>query len=643
MRIGVDYYPEHWDKSLWAQDAALMAQTGVKVVRIGEFAWSKMEPTNGVFDFTWLDEAIDTLAAQGLEVILGTPTNCPPLWLVEAHPDVTPMHWDGKRELPGIRGHRCYQSPVFRRYAGRIVEQLAKRYASHPAVTAWQIDNEVDANYCCCETCVSKFRSWLQAKYGTLDALNQAWHTDVWSGTYSAWTQVRPPVNDRPMTQHNPGLVLDFQRYAAESTTDYVRFQADLIRSIVPDAFITTNTWFCGHMPDYYGMFRDLDVVSYDNYPTTSPQPGDYATHALHLDLMRGVKRQNFWIMEQLSGMPGCWMPMGRTPAPGMLKGYALQAMAHGADTVIMFRWRNAIGGAEMYWHGLIDHSNVPGRRFREFASLCDTVKQLDFLDGTEIKADVAILYGMDNEYGFASQLQAEGMHYWEQLKAWHQAFASQGVNVDIIDENTDLSGYKIVVAPSMYVRSNAAVANLHAFAEAGGTVLLTCRSGVKDEHNACVMAPMPGDYRDMTGAVVSEYIAIGHAVQHVTMNGESYEITRWCDVLDAREAEIIAVYADGFFAGAPAVTKHSYGKGNVWYIGTVGLTALCRRIADRMMCDAGTEHIPNLPENVEITIRSKDSQRYGMVFNNTDCSRDVLLSGQVLQMEAYEMRIVHL
>lgn len=516
MQIGVDYYPEHWDKELWPRDVEQMVQVGVKMVRMAEFAWSRLEPEDGIFDFAWLDEAITLMAAHGISVIIGTPTACPPLWLVEQHPEVTQVSWEGRQELPGIRGHRCYQSPVFRRYAERIVDKLAAHYADNPAVVAWQIDNEVDGNYCCCDTCVGKLQDWLKKRYGSLDQLNKAWHTDVWSGTYFSWSQIRPPVDNRPMIWHNPGLVLDFQRYAAESTTDYIRFQQAVIRRHIPNAFITTNTWFCGHLPDFYDMFSTLDTVCYDNYPTTSPKPDRYDSHAFHLDVMRGIKRQNFWIMEQLSGSPGCWMPIGRTTSPGMLKGYALQAMAHGADTVIQFRWRSAVGGAEMYWHGLLDHSNVPGRRFREFAELGESVKKLSCLDGTELKAGVAILWGMDNEFGFGSQNQAEGMYYTEQLSAWHEAFTRLGVNVDVIDENADLTGYQVVIAPNLYVRSSQAVEHLHRFAEKGGTVLLTCRSGVKDEYNACVMTSLPGDYADMTGAVVAEYSALGQTVQHI-------------------------------------------------------------------------------------------------------------------------------
>ncbi|MBR1821092.1 MAG: beta-galactosidase [Clostridia bacterium] len=640
MRIGVDYYPEHWDRALWRQDAELMRETGVRVVRVAEFAWSRLEPEDGRFDFAWLDEVIELMGERGIDVVIGTPTSCPPLWLFEAHPEISQADYSGQRDLPGIRGHRCYQSPVFREYAGRIVRRLAERYRDVKHVIAWQIDNEVEGSFCCCDVCVGKFREWLKRRYGTLEAMNAAFHTDVWSGDYSAWSQVFPPVKNHPMTQYNPGLILDFQRFASQSTEAYVAFQRELIRSIIPGARITTNSWFCEHLPDLYSMYRELDFASYDNYPSTVP---DGSSHALHLDLMRGVKRRNFWIMEQLSGLPGCWMNMGRAPQPGMVKGYALQAIAHGADTVVHFRWRCAVGGAEMYWHGLIDHSNVPGRRFKEFEALCEAVRALAPADGSRIESKVALLFGMDNEYAFRSQLQAEGMYYMRQLADWHKAFTALGVNVDVIDQNADLDGYGVVVAPTMYVRSETAARSLHTFAERGGTVLLTCRSGVKDVNNNCIMAPLPTDYADMVGAHVAEYDALGADSARVRFGDEVCRITCWADILESDGAEVVATYLDGFYAGAPAVTRNRYGAGKVYYFGVYGEAALCRGMAERMLKDAGLAYRADLPEGVELVSRTNGDARYTFIFNNGPKPAALDWEGKTLALSPYALRVPEL
>lgn len=642
MRTGVDYYPEHWDRSLWEQDAARMKEAGVKLVRMAEFAWSKMEPTEGVYDFTWLDDAVELFAQREIDVILCTPTNCPPLWLYEKYPETLQVGRDGKPQEPAIRGHRCYNSPQYRVMVEKFVRKMAAHYQNVKHIAAWQIDNEVESGFCCCDTCAEKFRSWLQKKYGTLEAVNTAYHNDVWSGSYSAWSQVHPPLGDRPVTQYNPAYMLDYQRFMSESTIDYVEFQAKLLREYFPETPITTNTWFCSHMPDFYKMFDQLDFCSYDNYPATALPKEGYYSHAFHLDFIRGVKQKNFWIMEQLSGTPGCWMPMAPTVEPGMIKGYGLQAFAHGADAVINFRYRSAAGGAEMYWHGLIDHSNVPGRRWQEFTDFAQTVNTLkNQLEGTGISAKVALLCGFESEYAFRLQLQTDGFYYLEQMQAFHSAFTRYGVNVDIVDQETDLSGYRIVIAPTMYVRSRKTVENLHAFAQNGGIVLLTARSGVKDENNNCIMQPLPCDYADMTGCWVEEYDAIGNGKIAVEMEGQRYEATHWCDIIRPEGARVLAVYGEKFYAGKPAITQNTYGKGTVYYVGTVGLPDLCSRLAEQMLELVEVPYRKDLPDRVEVTVREGKGKQLTFVFNNDHVAKAFDFDGERLELAAFEMKVL--
>ncbi|MBQ3156807.1 MAG: beta-galactosidase [Clostridia bacterium] len=573
MKIGVAYYPEHWDKSLWAADADLMQQTGVKLVRLAEFAWCRLEPREGVFDFAWLDEAIDLFAKRGIEVVLCTPTSCPPMWLYEKHPDIVHVEKDGTPTNLGIRSHRCVTNPTFLRYTDRITIAMAKHYADNPAVTGWQIDNELEAYFCYCERCISKYRAWLQRKYGTIEALNKAYGNVVWSGEYSAWPQIRPPYGSLPHAWQNPAYMLDFYRFCSENVIDFSNRQAAQLREHCPGRPVTTNVWFCEHMPDFYRQFADLDFISYDNYPATRlPDDGESCySHAFHLDMMRGVKRGPFWIMEQLSGGKGCWAPMEKPPLPGMIKGYALQAFAHGADTVVHFRWRTANIGAEMHWHGLLDHSNVPGRRFREFADLCKTAQVLEKWQGSAIRADVAILFSFDNEYAFRIQPQTEGYYYFEQLQRLHRAFTALGLNVDIIGQHETLDGYKIVCAPEMYVQAEGVAQRLENFAKQGGTVILTTRSGVKDEHNNACMTQLPGIYQEMTGVHAVEYAPIGwDNVPVIFADGTELNVKQWCDMLEADTAEVLARYNGDYFAGAAAVTRNVFGQGRVYYIGTV-------------------------------------------------------------------------
>lgn len=640
MKVGVDYYPEHWGKTLWKQDADLMKKSGVELVRMAEFAWSKMEPVEGTFDFAWLDEVVELFAERDIQVILCTPTSCPPLWLYEKYPEVLLTDRDGRRQEPAIRGHRCYNSSRYREYVEKIVRRMAEHYQNFDNIAAWQIDNEVEAGFCCCDTCAEKFREWVKNKYGSLEAVNQAYHNDVWSGSYSAWSQIHPPLGRFPLTQYNPAYLLDYQRFMSESTVDYVEFQASLLREYFPTAPITTNTWFCECMPDFYKMFAKLDFCSYDNYPATILPKEGYYSHAFHLDFIRGVKRKNFWVMEQLSGTPGCWMPMAPTVRPGMIRGYGLQAFAHGADVVINFRFRSAVGGAEMFWHGLIDQSSMPGRRYAEFEELCQAVKDLKEVEGTTVESKVALLCGFESEYAFRLQLQTDGFYYLEQMQAYHDAFSHYGVNLDIIDQEADLSKYRIVIAPTMYVRSQKTVRRLHEFAYDGGIVLLTARSGVKDEHNNCIMQPLPADYADMTGCWVEEYDAIGTGKIAVKMDGKDYEGTHWCDVIHTESAQTLAVYDGNFYAGRPAVTQNLYGKGIVYYAGTVALPALCSQLAKRMLQQAAVPYTADLPRRVEVTTREGGGKKFTFLFNNDDQGKDFIFEGEQIKLEPFEMKI---
>lgn len=666
IQIGVDYYPEQWPEQMWEQDADRMTECGVKVVRMAEFAWSRMEPEEGVYDFEWLDRAVSVFTDRQMQVVLCTPTCTPPLWAFEKYPEIIQTGTDGRRISIGIRGHRCMNSPVYRTLCERIIRQLVTRYRDNPDVIGYQIDNELEANHCRCQGCQDSFQNWMRKKYRNVREVNTAYGNSVWSGEYSHFLQIKPPMGDFIKWQ-NPSLTLDYNRYASESTVAYLEFQRTLIRSLDPDAWITTNSWLCENMPDFYDLFQNLDIVSYDNYPTTviPESPEELYSHAFHLDLMRGIKQQNFWIMEQLSGAVGSWMPMSPSPEPGMIKGYALQAIAHGADAVVHFRWRTAVAGAEMYWHGILDHSNVPGRRYEEFRELCRIVDGLQELDGSYVKNTVALLYSSDNEYGFKLQHQAEGMYYLEQLKSLHDGFTSIGVGVDIIDESADLSEYEIVLAPTMLITHEETEKALCEFAAQGGTVLLTNRSGVKDSYNKCVMQPLPGIHREMVGARVREYNAPGSYLGQLKLTDdmlrENYKKScryyqggevdeklprenavyrQWCDILEAETAQVLAEYGDRYYSGSAAVTRNCYGAGTVYYIGTVCDRMFYISLAKCMASEKKIFYYDNLPLGVEVTYRQKGEKLWRFVFNNTNKEQKVCFDSKTYWMKPFEMKI---
>lgn len=642
MRIGVDYYPEHWDRSMWTKDADMMAEAGVRIVRLAEFAWSLIEPEENVFDFEWLDEIISILTERGMEIVLCTPTNCPPLWLYEKYPDAIQTGADGRTISIGIRGHRCYRSPEFLQRVRIIIHQMAEHYKNNTHIIAWQIDNELEANFCRCQYCAGAFRKYIMDKYKTLENVNRAYGTAVWSGSFSDWSHVKPPMGNHPKGWYNPALNLDYHRFAGADTAEFVRFQTECIREFLPHTPITTNTWFCGNHIDYHKTFQDLDFVSYDNYPAVQLPEDENSlySHAFHLDFMRGIKQKNFWIMEQLSGAMGSWSPMGRTTYPGQIKGYSLQAFAHGADTVVHFRWRTAVQGAEMFWHGLIDHSGVTGRRYEEFRSLCQEAEKLSHIAGSEIISKAAVLYDADSDLALDIQPQTDGFHYLHQLKIWHDACISNAVNTDIISSEEALDSYSVVIAPALFITKEHIAEKLRSFAEKGGTLILTARSGVKDEYNNCIMQQLPAVFKDMTGSYAEEYCPIGWQTEHIEMDGENYRISQWCDIMALSSGEALAVYCDSFYKGKAAVTRNRYGKGIVYYIGTVPERKFCKRLMGRIFDECDIKHDAGLPLGIEVTERSKDGKMFRFIFNNTNQEQSFRLYENEYTLDPFEMKM---
>lgn len=638
IRIGIDYYPEHWDRALWEEDAARMEALGVHVVRLAEFAWSRLEPADGQFDFAWLDDAIEVLRRHGMQVILGTPTNCPPMWLYQDHPETVQWGRDGRPTDLGIRGHRCIHSPVFRQYAGRIVEEMAKRYAGRPEIFAWQLDNELENSHCTCPACREAFRDWLREKYGALEELNRAWGTAVWSGEYSRWDQIEPLLAPDCLPDwHNPAWMLDFERFGASRTADYVKFQSGIIHRYDPQAVITTNACFPQHMPDFHQEFAPLDVASYDNYPPVRipEDPEALCSNAFALDFVRGFKGKNFWVLEQLGGPMGGWAPITPALEPGMLEGYALQAVAHGADLLSFFRWRTACTGAEMFCHGLLDHSNADNRRLAELERLCRRLEKLPELGRTELRSQAAMLYSADQEFSFKNQMQSDGFAYWTQLRLFHDACMGLGVNLDVIDENAPLEGYRVVIVPTHFVTDPGVVRRLEDFARSGGTVVVTNRSGVKDKNGNCILGQeLPGAFRALCGCHVAEYDPIGRTFQTIDLDmGGSCRITSWCDLLKLDTARAWARYQGRFYAGTPAIAKNRFGEGTAYYVGTVGEKALYRTLLLEVFREQGVPTIDTLPQGVEATTRSGEGGTYRFFFNNT-------LRGQIFRLEGERIHL---
>jgi len=560
--LGVCYYPEHWDETRWATDARRMRDLGITFVRIGEFAWSRIEPQRDQFDFGWLDRAIGVLHAAGLKIVLGTPTAAPPKWLVDDCPDILAHDEQGRLRGFGSRRHYTMSSQTFWRETARIVEAIARRYGDHPGLVGWQTDNE----YGCHDTTLSwgpqdlrAFRDWLRLRYQSCDQLNEAWGAVFWSMEVSDFSQVTLP--NMTVTEANPAQRMDFWRFHSDQVAGYDKMQCDLIRDHSPGRWITHN--FMGFVSDFdhFAVAEHLDLASWDSYPIgfveKFPFTEDERTRwaetshpdiaAWHHDLYRGVGRGRFWVMEQQPG-PVNWAPWNPVPKPGMVRLWTWEALAHGAEVVSYFRWRQAPFAQEQFHAGL----NLPGQDAlspggQEAAQVARELAALPPLPATT-GATVAFVFDYPSYWATTIQPQGRDFRYEELVFRWYEAFRRLGLDVDVVAPGAPLQGYALVVVPTMVQVTEAARA---ALAGADGVVLIGPRAGSRDRHFAIPEGLPPGPLSGLTGTRVVQVASLRPGLSQPVTGAVAGCVVRWRDHVDAgwveaEGAEVLARFADG-------------------------------------------------------------------------------------------------
>ena len=630
MYIGADYYPEHWPTERWETDARMMQAAGFNITRLAEFAWVKMEPQEGVFDFDWLDEALAVLARHDVSAILCTPTAVMPAWVARTYPETLAMQADGTRIVWGVRKNNCFTSGAYRLLSERITRAMAEHFRDTPNVVGWQTDNEFGNPVCFCDTCRASFHDWLRARYGTLDALNAAWGTHFWGHTFGTWGEIPIPVD---AGTHNPSACLDWQRFVSWLN---VRFQADqvrILREVCPDHFVTHN--FMGLFPelDYYELAEVLDHVSWDNYPVWGKPEMPYGASA-GADLMRGLKKQNFWIMEQTAG-PGGWGAYGRNPRPGEIRKIAFQQVAHGADGMVWFRWRTCTAGREQYWHGLFGHDGKGLRRYREAAeTAADLHKLSTALEGTTVRAEVAIIYDYDSLWAVRIQPGYAGNNLHAAVLRLYAALVRAGVNVDFVRSTDDLSPYRAVFAPDLYVMPDEVARALSRYVEGGGVLFADSRTGVKDATNLCHARTLPGLLSDALGITIEEYESLAHEwgrgtdfTYEAEARGDfaadapaTYTATQTAEWVQPEGAEVLVGYTAWHMASFAALTRHRFGEGWGYFLGTViEEPAFYDRLIDEVLAHAGVTPVVTPPEGVEVSVRESADRRLLFAINHTE------------------------
>lgn len=637
MLHGGDYNPEQWldQPEVLEEDIRLFRKAHINCVSLGIFSWAKLEPEEGVYDFGWLDEIIDRLYANGIYTVLATPSGARPQWLAQKYPEVLRVRPDGLRNFYGHRQNHCYTSPLYREKVTQIDTLLAEHYANHPAVILWHISNEFGGE-CHCELCQAAFREWVQKKYGTLDKLNHAWWANFWSHTYTDWSQVHSPSPVGETSVH--GLDLDWRRFVTHQTVDFMKTEIAAVKAVNPDIPVTTNMMTMYTYELNYFAFRDaLDVISWDNYPEWhNPYMGNEEVAkdcAMTHDMMRSLQKKPFLLMECTPNATN-WQGVSKLKKPGMHQLSVIEAVAHGADSGQYFQLRQSRGSCEKFHSAVISNTGTENTRtFREVTDIGAVLEQLsDRVYGSGTPAETAILFDTENKWAL-DKCQGPrniGLDYFGNIRRNYSYFWKNGINVDIIDSTFDLSGYKLVIAPMLYLFRDGIQEKLRRFVRNGGTLVTTCFTGVVNDTDLSFLGEATGDkLSDVLGLWVEEVDSLYDCESNrTTWNGKSYSLKELCEICHPTTCETLAVYETDFYAGKPVLTKNQFGKGVAYHVSASADTDFFHALYAKLAaaCDLTYAIRTAVPDGISLTWRQSDTEKLIFVQNFGDSAAAVQL-----------------
>lgn len=637
MLHGGDYNPEQWldQPEVLEEDIRLFRKAHINCVSLGIFSWAKLEPEEGVYDFGWLDEIIDRLYANGIYTVLATPSGARPQWLAQKYPEVLRVRPDGLRNFYGHRQNHCYTSPLYREKVTQIDTLLAEHYANHPAVILWHISNEFGGE-CHCELCQAAFREWVQKKYGTLDKLNHAWWANFWSHTYTDWSQVHSPSPVGETSVH--GLDLDWRRFVTHQTIDFMKTEIAAVKAVNPDIPVTTNMMTMYTYELNYFAFRDaLDVISWDNYPEWhNPYMGNEEVAkdcAMTHDMMRSLQKKPFLLMECTPNATN-WQGVSKLKKPGMHQLSVIEAVAHGADSGQYFQLRQSRGSCEKFHSAVISNTGTENTRtFREVTDIGAVLEQLsDRVYGSGTPAETAILFDTENKWAL-DKCQGPrniGLDYFGNIRRNYSYFWKNGINVDIIDSTFDLSGYKLVIAPMLYLFRDGIQEKLRRFVRDGGTLVTTCFTGVVNDTDLSFLGEATEDkLSDVLGLWVEEVDSLYDCESNrTTWNGKSYSLKELCEICHPTTCETLAVYETDFYAGKPVLTKNQFGKGVAYHVSASADTDFFHALYAKLAaaCDLTYAIRTAVPDGVSLTWRQSDTEKLIFVQNFGDSAAAVQL-----------------
>ncbi|MCC7146522.1 MAG: beta-galactosidase [Phycisphaeraceae bacterium] len=627
---GGDYNPDQWPEDVWAEDMRLMKLAGCNAMSVGIFSWATLEPVEGRFEFGWLDQIMDLLAKNGAFAVLATPSGARPAWMSQKYPQVLRVDAGRVRQLHGKRHNHCFSSPIYREKVRIINTKLAERYKDHPALIVWHVSNEYGGD-CHCPLCQEAFRGWLRRRYeNDIEKLNHAWWTGFWSHRFNDFEQVESPspIGEDLVHGHN----LDWKRFVTDQTVDFFRGEIATLKAITPRVPVTTNLMGVYPGLNYWKFGAVMDVVSWDHYPTYHDRPDTWllavSSSFLH-DLNRSLKGgQPFMQMEMAPSMTN-WMPIAKLKRPGVLMTEAMQAIAHGADTIQYFQWRKSRGSSEKFHGAVVDHcGHEHNRVFGEVAELGAVLKKLDAVIGTTTRPSVAVVYDWENRWALedAKGPRTEKKDYNSTVINHYRPFWMNGVPVDVLSEDGDFERYKLVIAPMMYMVRKGVGERLEKFVREGGIFVTTYWSGIVDESDLCFLGGFPGPLRKMLGIWAEEIDALyeDERVKVVAAEGNdaglsgTYEARTLVDVVHAEGAKVLATFGSEFYAGRPAVTVNTYGKGKAYYIASRNDERFHADLLGGLMRQMGLRRTIEgpLPEGVTAQTRSDGKREFVFLLN---------------------------
>lgn len=669
LMYGGDYNPEQWlhMPEILETDIERFKEAGINTVSLGIFSWSKLEPREGEYQFEWMENMADRLHENGISVILATPSGARPHWLADKYPEVLRVNELRRKALFGVRHNHCLTSPVYREKVRLINTELAKRFGSHPGVKMWHISNEYSGE-CHCELCQEAFRQWLKRKYGTIDALNDAWCTTFWSHIYDSFGQVESPspVGERSIM----GLTLDWKRFVSDQTIDFMEQEIAALRQAGAEQPVTANLMYHFGGIDYFRLAEKIDVVSWDNYPTWhKKQEWETARDtAFWHDVMRSLKRKPFLMLESSPGATN-WQGISKLKKPGMVAAASLQSIAHGADGAMYFQMRKSRGGEEKFHGAVLDHYD--GNDTRTFREVCETGEMLAGLGeiaGTQTKARAAVLYDWENRWALEGSKgpRNDGLYYEESVEKSYRALRRLGLTVDVADQRASLSDYRFVAAPMQYLFRPGFAEKVRDYVEGGGCFVMTYWSGVVDENDRCFLGGTPYGLTDVFGLRSEEIDALydweentvhpakkraaeseaakngsangkaesGAAEKVLSGMGQSYTCKYLCQLVKPTTARTLMVYGKDFYAGMPALLENAFGRGRAYYVCADMEQAFYDDLYRILVREAGITEIwkEEIPEGVELTVRSGREADYVFLQNfGPEAVRMKLPEGEVL------------